>query len=310
MSYLSARSATLTRILLATFGATVLFQAQASDDCPIVSTQDVTEAFDNATVMLFHADPSGMCSFGLQEGGTLSVQVVSQPTAQLAGELYKTFKKTDLERLPHTVDHEAIGDKSHLGISPDGAESPEVTFTALNKDQVIALHYYPRREDEVINDQTVSALLELGKRATSQSNQADQQFGACEWLPEVELDRFLGQQRTVQRLGPNHCLAYAQPGNKTLMAMSDRKTSKVAYANMREGHEAECTTVSLPQFGTQTYAYYDCSNPGNQVMSVDFHVNGVHMMLTYEPGEAPATADDLKAMDSLIEHVYKELNKR
>ncbi|MET0091350.1 MAG: hypothetical protein ABW068_15255 [Candidatus Thiodiazotropha sp.] len=309
MSCFSARSTTLARILLTTFGATVLFQAQASDDCPIVSTQDVTEAFDNGAVMLLHADASGMCSFGLQEGGSLSVQVVSQPSEQLAGELYKTFKKTDQERLPHAVEHDAIGDKSHLVISPEGAESPEVTFTALKKDQVIALHYYPNNE-EMINDQTVSALLELGKRATSQSDQADQQFGACEWLPDAELDRFLGQPRTVQRLGPDQCLAYAQPGNKTLMVMSDHNTTDDAYANMRERHNAECTTVSLPKFGPNSFAYYDCSNPGNQVMSVDFFENGVHMMLTYEPGEEPATGDDLKTMDSLIEHVYKELKMR
>jgi hypothetical protein len=65
----------------------------------------------------------------------------------------------------------------------------------------------------------------------------------------------------------------------------------------------------MPEFGEETYAFYDCENPGNQVMSVEIYQHGVHLKLTYSPAGRASTKQDLEEMKPLIKHVFDMLTK-
>ena len=284
-------------------------QVYAKDDCPMVSTQTVAEALAPNSVELQHADPSGMCSWMVEPSNAFSVQVLAQASSQEAKELYKVFETSNSGMLPKTVEHKTIGEASSFRMSGAGAGHITATLLTLNKARVVNISYYPREAAD-LNEKVTSAMLKIGKLATTNSATADQGFGSCEWLPESELDKLLGRKnRSVQRLGEDHCLASAQPGSAALTVMTDKVSTSRSFNNEKAGITKECKTVPLSEFGNKTYAFYDCENPGNRVMGVEFYHNGVHLKLDYKPAGRGATRDDLDRMKPLIKHVFTLLDK-
>jgi hypothetical protein len=283
---------------------------QASETCSLVSTEEVSAAFAPKTVEFLHADPSGMCSWMVESSGSFSVQVLVQPSVDDAKTLYDTFASSHKEQYAKKIEHKAIGQVSSLRMSGPDAPNYTAALLILNKDRVVNISYYPRSQAD-LNEHTAGALQKIGLFASGNANKADQQYGQCEWFPESQLDNLLGKKnRKVQRLGPNHCIAYAQPGNASLSVMTDKNSTSFSFANEKEGLIKACQTVALPEYGNETYAFYDCENPGNQVMSVEFFEHGVHLKLGYGPAGRASTPDDLEKMKPLIKHVYKLMTER
>ena len=284
-------------------------QSVASDNCEIVTSEKVASAFSGAEVKLLHSDPSGICSWMLNGPNSLSVQIHVRPSSEDAKSLFGYFAETDLKRLPRNVEYPKIGESAQFGITPQDSDHPEASLIVWKNDKVMVVKYYPQDEAE-LGEGIAASLIKLGRLSTDNADKADQQYGQCEWFPENDLVKLLGKENlSVQRLGPNHCLAYAQPGNASLTAMSDQNTKLMTFSNMRESIERSCSTIKLPEYGKNTYAFYDCENPGNRVMSVKFFEKGVHMDVGYKPAGRPATKDDLDAMKTLLTHVYNRLTQ-
>jgi hypothetical protein len=284
-------------------------QAIAGNECTIVSSEAVANAFAPKTINFAQADPSGTCSWMIDGSGPLSVQVLVQPSADDAKLLYDVFVNSDKELYVNPVEHEKIAEDSSLRLSDANADTTAAALLVLSNDKVVKVTYYPRDASE-LNKQTAEIVHGLGQLAAGNAGNADQQYGECEWLPEPDLDKLLGNKnRKVQRLGPNHCMAYAQPGNASLTVMTDTNTTSSSFANQKSGITKSCKTVQLPEYGKGTYAYYDCENPGNQVMSVEIYQHGVHLELSYGPAGRASTVQDLEAMKPLIQHVYTKLTK-
>ena len=282
-------------------------QSIASDNCEIVTSEEVASAFSGAEVKLLHSDPSGICSWMLNGPNSLSVQIHVQPSSEDAKSLFGYFAETALDRLPRNVEYPKIGESAQFGITPQGSDHPEASLIVWKNDKIVVVKYYPRNDAE-LGEGIAASMIKLGHLSTNNAGKADQQYGQCEWLPESDLVRLLGKEnRNVQRLGPNHCMASAQPGSASLTAMSDQNTTSRSFSNMRESIERSCSVVKLPEYGKSTYAFYDCENPGNRVMSVKFFEKGVHMDVSYKPAGRPATKDDLDAMKTLLAHVYNRL---
>ncbi|MEW8625185.1 MAG: hypothetical protein AB2551_05495 [Candidatus Thiodiazotropha sp.] len=284
-------------------------QVQAGDDCDIVSTAEVSAAFSPKTVEFMRADPSGMCVWFVDSSEPFSLQVLVQPSAEAAKALYQVFVDSDEKQYANSIDHETIGQASSLRLNASEAGIDTAALLVLNKDRVVKISYHPKGAVQ-LNDKSTGAIHKVGALSVNGASKADQQFGQCEWLPEPILDKLIGKKnRKVQRLGPNHCMASAQPGNASLTVMTSKDATAVSFNNQKAGISKACKTVVLPEFGDGTYAYYDCENPGNQVMSVDFYQQGVHLELGYGPAGRASTLEDLEEMKPLIKHVYELLTK-
>jgi hypothetical protein len=296
-------------LLVSTLGMAIFTLAHAKEDCPVASTQQISNAFADNNLQLLNSDPSGMCSWMMDGSQLFSMQITAQDSNKNAKLLYDTFRNSDVERLANSIKHKTIGQASSFNVSSPDAASNEVSLIILNNDRVVKITLYPK-SPEFVNEQITNSMLKVGRLASENSSKADQQFGSCEWFPENDLDNLLGKKnRRVQRLGPNHCIASVQPGNASLVVMTDKNSTSTSFNNQKEGISRECKTVPLSEYGASTYAFYDCQNPGNKVMSVEFYQNGIALTLSYKPAGQPATLDDLERMKSVIRHVYNLLNK-
>ncbi len=280
---------------------------RAEQTCPLAATAEVESAFGKSGARLLSADPSGMCAWNLADGATFVLQVQKRPTAAEAGVLFDSYRQTTFSRLAHGAATPKLGQKALLGMTPKGSERAEAGLIALDRDTLLSVSYYPAGPE--VEGSVPAAIERVGRLAMGNKGAAQQSFGQCEWLASQDVDKLLGSGRqSIQRVGPNHCLAAVQPGSGSLGVMTTSGVTPRVMANMLESAREGCKVAMLPEFGAEAYAAYACPAPGNKALTIYFLKNGTQAMVVFGPtGGRAATAADVDALRPLASRVFEKL---
>jgi hypothetical protein len=288
----------------------------ASDECPMISTSQVGEFFNSNTVKFLTADSSGTCSWYVNDkSDAFHTNVIKQPSAKQASELFKTYEKTTFDKFTDYISRPNIADKAFIGMRkgiftlPSGEKINEwhINLVVLSGDTIYTF-FYDVHDQSYDNADTVAAVEKIGRIALSSSTKPKQSFSECAWFLPKELDKLLGKKgQVIQSLGDERCIAYATPGDGSLTAMGDSMGETRTFNLMKDMNKETCKVKDLPQFGKTAFAYYDCPAPATGAMSVEFLKNKHHMTVSYKPNGHRSTLKDLDAMQPLLEYIFKKL---
>jgi hypothetical protein len=161
-------------LLISALMASVSFtRAEAREECQIIPTELVFDAFTPISIHLINSDPSGMCIWTVENAQPFSIQISTQDSYQAANQLYDDYKRSYADRQSYKVKHKTIGQESHFSMSGPGDGSTEATLLALVQDRVVSIRFYPRKFTD-LNTKNTMAMLKIGKLVLSQPKITEQ----------------------------------------------------------------------------------------------------------------------------------------
>lgn len=278
----------------------------AQAECPVITADEVAEAFGAEGATLLAGDVSGMCTWSIEDGGTLNVQTHKRPNAKEAGQMFDSFEKTTTGRLPRTLSRPRIGQRALVTMSADAASRAEAAILALDQETLVAIYYYPDPDEEVSAEDMRPTLETVGALVLGRKAQADQTFGQCELLDPRDIERLLGKgKKTIHRLGPLQCIASVQPGSGSLVVMGSRQVGESSLASMAEMAGNGCERVMLPEFGEHAHATYACEAPGDAAMAMHMVRDGLYFSIVYAPSQRKTGAADVQALKPVAQRIYQ-----
>lgn len=298
----SKKITSLTSIAALTVSFFTSTHAYAAAECPMIPQADVIKAFNDPKARMDFADPSGMCSFSLSNGGSMTATVQKRPKASEAKAIYDSYKATTFAALKRNASTPAVGQEAYFGMSAKDANPGEAGFISLQGDSLFVISY---RANGKIDDSVAESVLTLGRIGSGKKDNAAQSYGECEWFTAAEVTTLLGKGKpTVQRLAANHCIASANPGGSALVGMTSKHGTKESLGNIMASSTKICTVVPLPQLGANAHASFACKAPANTAMSINFVKNGTHVMMIYTPPNRAAVESDIKALEVVTKRAF------
>jgi hypothetical protein len=278
----------------------------ADEECPVISTKEIQNAFSADQAILIRSDP-GTCMWDINEVDTLVLNTLKRPSVKQASLMFKDYKKVTFSNLTRNVSYPEIGDKALIGFTPKNTDRAIGSMAILKKNDMVTLNYYADDQDN-LNDALVTSLETIGRLAIIKAKSIDHHLNKCQWILPKEINKLLGKKgQTIQRLGSEQCIAYTQPGDGSLTIMGDHSINANLYSTMRQKNEEGCRVINLAYLDKTAYAYYNCKKPAKHVINVEILKDDHHMSITYKPTNRAAVKKDIKALKPLLKHIYKNL---
>ena len=278
----------------------------AQEVCPVLSNEEIAEAFGAKDVRLLSGDVAGECNWTIVGSGLFFLQIHKRPDAKEAEQMYEGFEQMVSQRMRRTLSEPRIGQRAVVLMSDDDAEKTEVGLLALDQETLLVIYYYLDDNVEVSAEHLRQAFETVGTKVMGRKAQADQTFGRCELLEPRDIERLLGKgEKTIHRLGPLRCVATVQPGGGSLVVMGSSRIDEGRLASMAEMAGKGCERVMLPEFGAHAHATYGCDDPGDAGLTMHLMREGLYFSIVYAPSGRKIGAADVQALRPVAQRIYQ-----
>jgi hypothetical protein len=228
--------------------------------------------------------------------------VFRNPDKDRARELYATFVKTLLERMPLS-EVSGIGEESQRGTTAADAQRQEAAVVALSGDYILQISVYPigrRADDALLGPITEAARVAIGKVSKS-----SERFGNCEWLTAADADGFLDKGTlTVQRTGAGSCTMFDREANTMTVAVIAISRDTVISMMKRSG---PCKHLAIPELGSEAFGEHSCTKGNGNAVNIYVWKNGRQASILFAPVKPHPESGSVERLRAVAGRVYGKL---
>ena len=276
--------------------------AHAADTCPFISAQELASAMPALKWSLISNQEGRGCIYSAGRGDTMMLTVFRNPDKDRAKELYATFVKTLLERMPLSAVAD-IGDEGQRGTTEASAQRQEASVVALSGDYIVQISVYPigRRADEAL----LGPLTQVARVAIGNVAKTSERFGDCEWLTAADADGFLDTSTLqVQRTGAGSCMMFDREANTMVVAVIAISRSTVISMMKRAG---PCQSVAIPELGSEAFGEHSCTKGNGNAVNIFVWKNGRQASILFAPVKPHPESGSVERLKAVAGRVYGKL---
>ena len=289
-------------VLLLAAAAVPVLPAHAAETCPFISAKELGGAMPALKWSLISNQDGRGCIYSAGRGDTMLLTVFRNPDKDRARELYATFVKTLLERMPLGA-VSGIGDEGQSGTTAADAQRQEAAVVALSGDYILQISVYPigrRADDALLGPITEAARVAIGKVSKS-----SERFGNCEWLTAADADGFLDKGTlTVQRTGAGSCMMFDREANTMAVAVIGISRDTVVSMMKRAG---PCQHVAIPELGREAFGEHSCTKGNGNAVNIYVWKNGRQASILFAPVKPHPESGSVERLKAVAGRVYGKL---
>ena len=276
--------------------------AHAAATCPFVSAKELAGAMPALKWSLISNQDGRGCIYQAGRGDTMMLTVFRNPDSDRAKELYATFVKTLLERMPLSA-MPGIGDEGQRGTTEASAQRQEASVVALSGDYILQISVYPigRRADDAL----LGPLTEVARIAIGTMGKTSERFGDCEWLTAADADGFLDKSTLqVQRTGANSCMMFDREANTMVVAVITTSRDTAISMMKRSG---PCQHVAIPELGSEAFGEHSCTKGNGNAVNIFVWKNGKQASILFAPVKPHPESGSVDRLKAVAARVYGKL---
>jgi hypothetical protein len=288
--------------LLLAIAVLPVLPANAAETCPFITSKDLTGAMPALKWSLISNQDGRGCIYQGGRGDTMMLTVFRNPDKDRARELYATFVKTLLERMPLSAMAD-IGDEGQRGTTTADAQRQEASVLALSGDYILQMSVYPigRRADDAL----LGPLTQVARIAVGNMSKTSERFGDCEWLTAADADGFLDKSTLqVQRTGTGSCMMFDREANTMVVAVITTSRDTAVGMMKRQG---PCQHLAIPELGREAFGEHSCTKGNGNAVNIFVWKNGRQASILFAPVKPHPESGSVERLKAVAARVYGKL---
>jgi hypothetical protein len=288
--------------LLLAISALPALPAHAAETCPFISAKELGGAMPALKWSLISNQDGRGCIYSAGRGDTMLLTVFRNPDKDRARELYATFVKTLLERMPLGA-VSGVGEEGQGGTTAADAQRQEAAVVALSGDYILQISVNPigRRADDAL----LGPLTQVARIAIGNVTRTSERFGDCEWLTAADADGFLDKSTLqVQRTGAGSCMMFDGEANTMVVAVIATSRDTAVSMMKRAG---PCTHVAIPELGREAFGEHSCTKGNGNAVNIFVWKNGRQASILFAPVKPHPESGSVERLKAVAGRVYGKL---